>query len=458
MRTSRSPGEAELTSGARASQGGSPRKLSRTLGVRHLVAYYVSSLVGVGLLATPLLTAEIAGPACLIAWGMLVLLSYPFAHVFARISMAHPHSGGIASFVQHVLGSRTGNVIGLVLVAALVTLTTAMGMVTAEYLHVLLGLSRTSTLVPLGMAAIAASVLTNLIGLRLGSRVQAAGLLALITTLIALLIVSAPHAQPENLTPFAPAGWTAIGSAAVICFVAFLGWENVATLAEEVRDPEKTFAQAIRWATTIVGVLYVALAAMTVLVLPLEGVSLEGTVVSALVTVGAGDQAARVADAIAVGVLIIATNAWVLGCSRLIYALAREGVLPRRLSALSRRAATPHRALLALAGACMVVAGCASVAGLQTADLLTVAVATFVLVYLVCFVAVLRHFRSRRIRRLAWTALASTTAFVPFLGNAIVVPAAMGALAYSAVVLADARRRARGRLPQPAATTSVEGT
>ena len=333
--------EAEVASSARVSQDGSPRELSRTLGARQLVAYYVSSLVGVGLLATPLLTAEIAGPACLIAWGMLVLLSYPFAHLFARISMTHPHSGGIASFVQRVLGPRTGQVVGLMLVAALVTLTTAMGMVTAEYLRVLLGVSPTSSPVPLGLAAIAVSVLTNLIGLKLGSKVQAAGLLALITTLIALLILSAPHAQPENLTPFTPAGWTAIGSAAVICFVAFLGWENVATLAEEVRDPEKTFAQAIRWATAIVGALYIALAAMTVLVLPLDSVSPEVTVLSALLTVGAGEQAARVGDAIAVGVLIIATNAWVLGCSRLIYALARDGVLPRRLSALGRRARLP---------------------------------------------------------------------------------------------------------------------
>ena len=145
--------------GARVSQDESPRELSRTLGVRQLVAYYVSSLVGVGLLATPLLAAKIAGPACLIAWGVLVLLSYPFAHLFARISMTHPHSGGIASFVQRVLGPRMGNVVGLVLVAALVTLATAMGMVTAEYLHVLLGLTGTSTLVPLGLAAIAVSVL-----------------------------------------------------------------------------------------------------------------------------------------------------------------------------------------------------------------------------------------------------------------------------------------------------------
>jgi amino acid efflux transporter len=306
------------------------------------------------------------------------------------------------------------------LVAALVTLTTAMGMVTAEYLDVLLGLSGTSSRVPLGLAAIAVSVLTNLIGLRLGAKVQAAGLLALLVTLTALLIVSAPHVQPENLTPFTPAGWTAIGSAAVLCFVAFLGWENVATLAEEVRDPERTFAQAIRWATAIVGALYIALAAMTVLVLPLESVSPQVTVVSALLTVGAGEQAARVGDAIAVGVLIIAINAWVLGCSRLIYALARDGVLPRRLSALSRRGATPHRALLALAGGCTVVAGFASVAGLETKDLLTLDVAAFVLVYLVCFVAALRHFRSRRIRGLAWTALASTTVFVPFVARAMV--------------------------------------
>jgi amino acid efflux transporter len=151
-------------------------------------------------------------------------------------------------------------------------------------------------------------------------------------------------------------------------------------------------------------------------------------------------------------VLIIAINAWVLGCSRLIYALARDGVLPRRLSTLSRRAATPHRALLALAGGCTVVAGFASLAKLETRDLLALDVAAFVLVYLVCFVAALRHFRSRRVRRLAWTALAGTTVFVPFLGPAVVAAAALAAVAYAVVVVADARRRGRQlpmRAPRP---------
>jgi amino acid efflux transporter len=420
-----------------------PGELARTLGVRQLVAYYVSSLVGVGLLATPLLTAKIAGPACLLAWGVLVLVSYPFAHVFARISVAHPHSGGIASFVERVLGRHIGHVVGLMLVAALVTLTTVMGMVTAQYLHALLGLSSTASLVPLGLVAILVSVLVSLIGLPVSAKVQAAGLLALLMALIALLILSAPHAHADNLTPFAPAGWTAVGSAAVICFFAFLGWENVATLAEEVRDPEKTFAQAIRWATVIVGALYIALVAMTVFVLPLDSVSREITVLSALLTVGAGEQAARVGDAIAVGVLVISTNAWVLGCSRLIYALARDGVLPRRLSTLSRRSATPDQALLALVGGCALVAGVAVVAKLGTQDLITLVDATFVLVYLVCFIAALRHFRSRRIRGLAWTALASTTAFLPFLGPTLVVAAAMAALA----VVSSLGRAALGRSP-----------
>ena len=213
---------------AHEEHGESPRELSRTLGRATAGRVLrVPALLGVGAPRHAPSTAKIAGPACLIARGVLALLSYPFAHLFARISMTpHPHSGGIASFVRHVLGPRMGNVVGLVLLAALVTLTTAMGMVTAEYLHVLLGLSGTSTLVPLGLAAIAVSVLVNLIGLRLGSKVQAAGLFALITTLIGLLILSAPHAQPEHLTPFTPAGWTAIGPAAVICFVAFLGWET----------------------------------------------------------------------------------------------------------------------------------------------------------------------------------------------------------------------------------------
>jgi len=407
--------------------------LSRTLETPQLVAYYVSSLVGVGILATPLLAARIAGPASLVAWGLLLLVSHPFAHVFARISITHPHSGGIASFVKVVLGSRVGHVVGLILVAAMVVLTTVMGIVTAQYLQVLLGFSSTSALVPIGFASTVLSVVLNLIGLRLGSRVQGVALLALIASVLAVLILAAPHAHPGKLIPFAPAGWTGVGSAAVICFFAFLGWENVATLAEEVRDPEQAFARAIRWAMAIVGVLYLALAAITVLVLERKSGSPDATVLSALLRVGGGQHAARVGEAVAVGILIIAANAWVLGCSRLIYTLAREGVLPQRLSRLSGPAATPCQALVALAVGCATIGGLVAVTDLGTRELITFVDANFLLVYLVCFIAVLKHFDSGPTRRLACTALASTTVFLPFLGSSLLYAVALAALAFVGV-------------------------
>ena len=62
------------------------------------MALYVSSVLGAGVLVIPGLAARAAGPASLLAWGLLSLASYPFAYTFSGLSARNPESGGIYSF------------------------------------------------------------------------------------------------------------------------------------------------------------------------------------------------------------------------------------------------------------------------------------------------------------------------------------------------------------------------
>lgn len=71
--------------------------LHKEIRLRDAVALYVSSVLGSGVLVLPGLTAQLAGPASLVAWAVLGFASYPFAYTFVSLSARSPKSGGVYS-------------------------------------------------------------------------------------------------------------------------------------------------------------------------------------------------------------------------------------------------------------------------------------------------------------------------------------------------------------------------
>lgn len=388
--------------------------LKQSIGVVGLTAYYVSSIVGVGILVIPGIAANIAGPASLIAWVILLLISYPFALFFARMSMKCPDSSGISAFVEQAFGATIGKSVAVVLAATMIIGNPIMGIATAHYLQNLIGFSGNTTLIWVGYGMMIVSILFNLLGLQFGSKVQTGILLLLILGLIGVVLFSVPHAKPEQLTPFTPHGWWAVGTAIVLCFYSFLGWENVSTIAEEVKNPEKTFPRAIGWAIVIVGVLYLSVSSAFLLVVPPEFMQGNVTVISGLLEVISGTIASRIGDVVAVLLLILSTNAWVMGASRLIYALSRDGLLPERLSHVHGKTGVPVQALLALIPGYAAVTVFLASFGLSEVPLIHFANSTFMVVYLIVFVAGLKLFTSRDIRVATWVSLLVTLSFLPF--------------------------------------------
>ena len=99
-----------------------------------------------------------------------------------------------------------------------------------------------------------------------------------------------------------------------------------------------------------VGALYLTMSITIMLVLP-SGVGGGGrqlTAFATLLQVASGHEISQVGSVVAVVLLLLATNAWVLGTSRVIYSAARDGLLPVMLTKVSRRAGTPFAALLFL--------------------------------------------------------------------------------------------------------------
>src|SRR5262252_2197642 len=75
-------------------------------------AVSIGAVLGTGVISLPALGAQVAGPASLVAWTALVLLSVPLATTFAALGARYPDAGGVSTYVRHAFGGRSSAVVG----------------------------------------------------------------------------------------------------------------------------------------------------------------------------------------------------------------------------------------------------------------------------------------------------------------------------------------------------------
>src|SRR5512133_122639 len=107
--------------------------LQKTITLRHAIALYVSSVLGSGVLVLPGLAAQIAGPASIIAWLALSLVSYPFAFTFGSLSARNPQSGGIYSFAKESFGLHISSISAWLIALWYITGAPAVTMIASSY-------------------------------------------------------------------------------------------------------------------------------------------------------------------------------------------------------------------------------------------------------------------------------------------------------------------------------------
>jgi amino acid efflux transporter len=379
-----------------------------SIGTRDLIVLYLTSLIGAGILVIPGITAQLAGPASLLAWGVLAVGSFAMAHMFAAMATLRPGSGGLCTLIGTALGRRFGDTALLTLVAVYVIGNPIMGITSGRYLVHLLGIGENWVL-PFGAGFMLLSVAFNLLGVKAGVRIQRIAFYALLGCLVAAIVYAVPSMSVERLEPVAPHGWSALGGAAVVAFFAFLGWENVLMVAGDVHKPRQAFRTAIAVAVPVVGLVYLVTTAAYLTVPAID----ETIVLPALLGEDFGRVSMILADLLALAVLVVATNAWVFGASRVLASASRRGLLPRSLATTREGTGAPVRALLTLGGGYSAVVVVMSLFGLDETPMLLFTSATFLVLYIPVAVAALRDRPSRALRVSAIATLALVACFLP---------------------------------------------
>lgn len=392
----------------------------------HGAALYLGAVLGTGVVALPGMTARAAGPASLIAWLGLVVLSVPLAATFAGLAARYPDAGGVATYVRRAFGAGAAAVTGWWFYAILPVGMPAAALIAGYYVADAFGGGRTVAVVT-GAALILAVIMANAAGLRVSAAAQlltAGGLVALLSGVI---VLSAPHGTLDALHPFAPHGWWAVGSAAAMLLWAFAGWEAVTHLAAEFRYPGRDIKRATATALIVVSVLYLAVASTVILVLGQDAGATNASL-ARLLDVTIGGYAPQVAAVIAVALTFGTMNAYVAGGAKLGAALGRDGALPGWLAAGSAVGEVPRRSLamlLAVGGACYLVV---VFSGAAIEPLVLASSASFAAVYAVGAAAATRLLpRHRLVHSAAYVSAALAVLLLAATGRYVVFPLAIAA-------------------------------
>jgi amino acid efflux transporter len=355
------------------------------LGVTRGAALYIGALIGPGLLLVPSLAAHAAGPASVIAWAALLLLSAPLAATFAALGVRHPVAGGVSAYVREAFGERAAAATGVCFLTAVLFGAPAVALIGGFYVSDLTGTGK-PVAVGVGLAMYGTVLLANVAGLRLSSGFQL-GLSALLVGVVAVAVaVALPSRATHNWSPFAPEGWWAVGTAANILMWLFVGWEAMAQLAGDFRDPGRDLPRAMGLAYAVIAALYAALAVATVVVTAGSGSRVP---LADLIGVGFG-RAGRDATAVLAVALTMGTmNVYVGSTAKLTAALAGERAVPAWLGGDAHRS-IPRRPLVALGVTGLVLLLLLADGVSSTGDLVRATSACFVAVYVFALGAAVR--------------------------------------------------------------------
>lgn len=306
-------------------------------------ALTIGAVLGSGILVLPAIAATMAGPASIASWFLMGLFSLPMVMTISRMSSRYPNAGGMAAYAEQAFGQTWGRITGLLMLSALPLGMPLTALVGAHYGGTLFIWDSLHIHVAAGLLLLLAVVL-NYRGIELSGRTQVFVVSSILFILSFTVLSALPQIQLSAFTPFLPAGLSSVGETMTLLFFAFMGWEMIGHLAEEFKNPRRDIALSLAIAFILINSIYLATAIVTVGTGAYKG----NSPATAMITIVAIHWGPIAGDLIALLGLIVCycpLHTFIAGFSRLVYAQARAGNLPKAFGELHPRFKTPYKAL-----------------------------------------------------------------------------------------------------------------
>ncbi|MPZ72134.1 MAG: amino acid permease [Nitriliruptorales bacterium] len=322
----------------------SDSRLSRDLGLRDAVVVGLGSMLGAGVFAALGPAAQAAGSALLVGLLIAAIVAYCNATSSAQLAAAYPESGGTYVYGRRRLGPLWGFLAGWAFVVGKIASCAAMALTFGAY-------AAPAVARPLAVAAVAGLTAVNYRGVRKTAGLTTAIVIVVLLALAAVVAgaLTGGTASPRHLRSISDADPRGVLQAAGLLFFAFAGYARIATLGEEVRDPQRTIPRAIPLALGVTLGVYALVAVATLLAVGPERLGAAETPLAVALNQG---RWAALTPVVRVGATVAALGvllSLLVGVSRTVFAMAVNRDLFMPLAAVHPRHRVPHRAELLVA-------------------------------------------------------------------------------------------------------------
>ncbi len=346
--------------------------LKRAVGARDLTSLGIGAVIGTGIFVIIGEGIGIAGPAVILSFALAALTCVFSALCYAELASSIPVSGSAYTYAYATLGELVAWIIGWDLIleygVSVAAVAVGWGGNLNEFLENAFGFALPESIATspedggvfnLPAVAIVLSVMFLLMrGVRETARANFIMVIIKLLVLAFFIIVAFAAAfNADNLKPFAPDGVDGVVTAASVIFFAYIGFDAVSTGAEEAKNPSRDLPIAIVGSLVICTVIYILVSVAAVGSLDAAALEESDAPLAAVLDEGAGISWA--ASLLAFGALVAITSVLLTvfyGQTRIFFAMARDGLMPRGIATVNPRTGTPVKLTMGMGIAIAVLA------------------------------------------------------------------------------------------------------
>lgn len=351
--TRRKPISRDLTTG---------HSLKATLSWPHLMALGIGGIIGTGIYTLIGVGAGQAGPAVILSFAIAGAICALAALCYAEMATLMPQAGSAYTYAYAGMGEMIGWIIGWSLILEYTVVCSAVavgwsgyaqGFLVSQHLGFPAMLAAGPGGDPAGLVNLPAVLITLavtgmlLVGTRESATVNFILVLVKVVALTIFVVIALPHFDPSHFTPFSPYGFQAhvdgdgvkrgVMAAAAVIFFAFYGFDAISTAAEEARNPSRDLTIGIVGSMVACAAIYMLVAAAALGASPFDVFSKSGEPLAFILRDLGSPLMASVIGWAAILALPTVIMVFMFGQTRVFFAMARDGLLPKALAAVGPR-------------------------------------------------------------------------------------------------------------------------
>lgn len=348
---------------------GNAHGLKAVLGRWQLLCVGIGAIIGSGIFVIPGPAAQFAGPGIILSFVIAAFGCALAGLCYAELSAMVPAAGSAYAYSSRAFGPLVGWVIGWLLILEYLFAAAIVAQACAGYALSLFSITDESTrailqtFLPLLVLVAVAYVAIR--GVELSAGVVSLIVLVKVGVIALVIVFGAKFVDPANWTPFIPEntgnwgeyGWSGVLRAAGIVFYTYLGFDTVSVAAQEARNPQRDVPFALIGSLVVCTVLFILMMSVVTGLVDYRELNVANPV--AVAVDAAGESLRWLAPVVEIGAMIGMVSVLLvilMAQSRILFAMANDGLLPAPLSRLHPKWKTPVAGTIVTAAIASVLA------------------------------------------------------------------------------------------------------